>query len=107
MDDQPTADTYAARHALLATLNDLLDKLNGRAWGSARGMQMDAGAAINLLYDAQLREDNLLTATLSSLIRELGQRRPDTRRHILTLQGIVDDLTAELGEAGAGEPPPS
>ncbi|MBV9774475.1 MAG: hypothetical protein JO040_11025 [Gemmatimonadetes bacterium] len=89
----------------LRELHDLLRRLllrvTRRAWATPREMQMDASRAIGLLPYAPPSVQAQLTPTLSGLIRELGQKRPDLYRHIVTLERVVVHLDERFG------PPPS
>lgn len=105
--DRPTPSPENLRR-LHATLDRLLRRMTRRLPGSPREMQMDASAAIALLYDVEAPNRAGLSATLAALVRELGQRRPDLLRHVVVLESSVaqiGDLLAEPREGPAGEPP--
>lgn len=85
---------------LHALLRRLLLRVTRRAWATPREMQMDASRAIGLLPHAPPSVQAQLTPTLSGLVRELGQKRPDLYRHIVTLERVVVTLDERFG------PPP-
>lgn len=91
-----------------ATLDRLVRRLTRRLHGSPREMQMDAGAVIGLLYDVEVPNRAYLSSTLANLVRELGQRRPDLLRYIVTLEKSLEQIESLLPpEGGAGGPPPA
>jgi hypothetical protein len=101
---QPTEDL----RRLHATLDRLVRRLTRQLYGSPREMQMDAGAAINLLYGLEVPNKAYLGSSLANLVRELGQRRPDLFRYTVTLQGALEQIGALLPpEDAAGGPPPA
>lgn len=91
-----------ARGELRWLLEQVLLKITGRLWSTPRQTQLDAGRAISLLYDVPVRNGDYLASSLSALVRELGQRRPETRRYV----GILENFIAELDLPAAAEPPP-
>jgi hypothetical protein len=95
--DRPAPRTEELRR-LHATLDRLLRRMTRRLPGSPREMQMDAGAAIAMLYDLEVPNRAGLSATLAGLLRELGQRRPDVLRHVVVLESSV----AQIGDLLAG-----
>ncbi len=92
---------------LHATLDRLVRRLTRRLHGSAREMQMDAGTVISLLYGVHVPNKAHLSSTLAALVRELGQRRPDLFRFIVTLEGYLAQIGEMLppGERAGGPPP--
>jgi hypothetical protein len=101
--DQPLEDL----RRLHATLDRLVRRLTRRMYGNAREMQMDAGAVISLLYGLEVPNKSILSSTLASLVRELGQRRPDLFRFIVTLESSLEQIGAMLppGDRAGGPPP--
>lgn len=105
--DQPASPSGDLRR-LHATLDRLLRRLTRQLYGSPREMQMDAGAAINLLYGVEVPNKAYLSSTLAGLVRELGQRRPDLLRFIVTLEKSLEQIGELLPpEDRAGGPPPA
>lgn len=105
--EQPTQPAEDLRR-LHATLDRLVRRLTRQLYGSPREMQMDAGAVINLLYGVEVPNKAYLSSTLANLVRELGQRRPDLFRYIVTLQSSLEQIGAMLPpEDSAGGPPPA
>ncbi|HEX2094106.1 MAG TPA: hypothetical protein VHG28_17010 [Longimicrobiaceae bacterium] len=108
---QQTPPSPEALRRLYTVLDQLLRRMTRRLHGSPREMQMDAGSAINLLYDVRIPNREYVASTLSALIRELGQRRPDLFRYITFVEGTLVTLdqmlqsTPEEGGPG-GAPPP-
>jgi hypothetical protein len=101
--DQPLEDL----RRLHATLDRLVRRLTRRMYGTVRETQMDAGAAIGLLYGLEVPNKPILSSTLASLVRELGQRRPDLFRFIVTLESSLEQIGAMLppGDRAGGPPP--
>ena len=105
--DQPVPPSEELRR-LHATLDRLVRRLTRQLHGSPREMQMDAGLAINLLYDVEVPNKAYLSSTLANVVRELGQRRPDLFRYIVTLQKSLEQIGQLLPpEDRAGGPPPA
>lgn len=105
--DQPGQPLEDLRR-LHATLDRLVRRLTRRLHGSPREMQMDAGAVIGLLYGLEVPNKAILSSTLASLVRELGQRRPDLFRFIVTLESSLAQIGEMLPpEERAGGPPPA
>lgn len=100
--DQPLEDL----RRLHATLDRLVRRLTRRMYGTVREMQMDAGAVIGLLYGLEVPNKAILSSTLASLVRELGQRRPDLFRFIVTLESSLEQIEAMLppGDRAGGPP---
>ncbi|HEV2148075.1 MAG TPA: hypothetical protein VGR37_11785 [Longimicrobiaceae bacterium] len=102
----PSAEELRRLHA---TLDRLLRRMTRRLPGSPREMQMDASAAIAMLYDLEVPNRGGLSATLAGLLRELGQRRPDVLRHVVVLEtslAQIGELLPEPGEGAGGGPLP-
>ncbi|HEX2190813.1 MAG TPA: hypothetical protein VHG51_18040 [Longimicrobiaceae bacterium] len=99
----PPASPRDSLRRLHATLDRLLRRMTRRLHGSPREMQMDAAAAIALLPQVEVPNRAYLASTLGNLVRELGQRRPDLLRYVVTLEGSLAQV-AELLAAGAEEP---
>lgn len=93
--EQPPTSRDALRR-LHATLDRLLRRLTRRLPGSPREMQMDASSAIALLHQVEVPNGAYLAATLGALLRELGQRRPDVLRHIVTIERSLPQIEALL-----------
>ncbi len=105
--DRPDPSPQDLRR-LHATLDRLVRRLTRRMYGNAREMQMDAGAVIGLLYGVDVPNKAYLSSTLASLVRELGQRRPDLFRFIVTLESSLEQIGEMLPpEDRAGGPPPA
>jgi hypothetical protein len=105
--DQPAPPSGDLR-PLHATLDRLVRRLTRQLYGSPREMQMDAGAAINLLYEVEAPNKAYLSSTLAALVRELGQRRPDLLRFIVILEKSLEQIGELLPpEDRAGGPPPA
>lgn len=98
--DQPASSREQLRR-LHTVLDRLLRRMTRRLRGSPREMQVDAGTAIGLLQQVEVPNRAYLAGTLSSLVRELGQRRPDLFRYVVTLESTLVQV-AELLEGGAG-----
>ena len=81
---------------LRAVLDLLLRRLTRRAYATPREMQVDAGRAISLLLEVRVPNGEYLASTLSGLIRELGQRRPDLLRHIVILESFLAQIDTLL-----------
>lgn len=97
--EPPASRRDALRH-LHATLDRLLRRMTRRLHGSPREMQMDAAAAIGLLQQVEVPNRAYLASTLGNLVRELGQRRPDLLRYVVTLEGSL----TQVGELLDAEP---
>ena len=105
--DQPAQPSEELRR-LHATLDRLVRRLTRQLYGSPREMQMDAGAAINLLYGLEVPNRAYLSSTLANLVRELGQRRPDLLRYIVTLEKSLEQIGELLPpQDRASGPPPA
>jgi hypothetical protein len=104
--DQPASPSGDLRR-LHATLDRLVRRLTRQLYGSPREMQMDAGLAINLLYGVEVPNKAYLSSTLAALVRELGQRRPDLLRFIVTLEKSLAQIGELLppGDPADGPPP--
>jgi len=89
MEPAPSRDDLRRLHA---TLDRLLRRMTRRIPGSPREMQMDASAAITLLYRVEVPNRAYLVSTLGGLVRELGQRRPDLLRFIVTLESALPQI---------------
>ena len=108
--DQPAQPAQPAEdlRRLHATLDRLVRRLTRRMHGNPREMQMDAGAVIGLLYGVEVPNKAYLSSTLANLVRELGQRRPDLFRYIVTLQSSLAQIEEMLPpEDPAGGAPPA
>ncbi|HEV2734010.1 MAG TPA: hypothetical protein VGV85_04190 [Longimicrobiaceae bacterium] len=108
MDQPPRPDqSLEDLRRLHATLDRLVRRLTRRMYGTVRETQMDAGAAIGLLYGLEVPNRAILSSTLASLVRELGQRRPDLFRFIVTLESSLEQIGAMLppGDRAGGPPP--
>jgi hypothetical protein len=107
--DQPAQPDQSLEdlRRLHATLDRLVRRLTRRMYGTVRETQMDAGAVIGLLYGLEVPNKSILSSTLASLVRELGQRRPDLFRFIVTLEGSLEQIEAMLppGDRAGGPPP--
>jgi hypothetical protein len=107
--DQPARPDQSLEdlRRLHATLDRLVRRLTRRMYGTVREMQMDAGAVIGLLYGLEVPNKPILSSTLASLVRELGQRRPDLFRFIVTLESSLEQIGAMLppGDRAGGPPP--
>ncbi len=100
MEPAPSRDELRLLHA---TLDRLLRRMTRRIPGSPREMQMDASSAIGMLYRVEVPNRAYLVSTLGGLVRELGQRRPDLLRFIVTLESALAQI-GELLPGGAPEP---
>lgn len=90
LEQQKVEDVRAALHLVVL-------QLTGRAYGSPRQIQMDAGRAISLLYGADIHNGGFLASTLTRLVRELGQRRPDVHGFVITLETFLTRIDEQLG----------
>jgi len=87
-----------ARLALREVLERLIRQMSRQEWATPRQMQMDAGEAMNYLYELGMG-GSYMVAMLSNLVRELGQRRPDLFRFIIALQDFLDEVLGGEAEA--------
>lgn len=95
---EATPPPYDARLALRDTLDQILRKITGQLWSTPRLTQMDAGNAINLVFEVDLPNREYLATQLGHLVRALGARRPDTMPFVETLE----DFIARLDEMDPG-----
>lgn len=84
----------------LRQLHAVLDRLGRRMtrqlYATPREMQMDASAAIGLLLQAEIANREYLAGQMASLVRELGQRRPDLLRYIVTVESALTQIEERL-----------
>ena len=90
------------RRELRWVLEQILLKVTGRLWANPRQIQLDAGSAISLLYDVEVRNGDYLASTLSGLVRELGQRRPNPARYVDVLESFIAVLDEPPGDTPVG-----
>jgi hypothetical protein len=81
---------------LHAVLDRLVRRMTRRLYGTPREMQMDASAAIGLLLQAEVPNREYLAGQMASLVRELGQRRPDLLRYIVTVESTLTQIEERL-----------
>jgi hypothetical protein len=81
---------------LHAVLDRLVRRMTRRVFGSPREMQMDASAAIGLLREVELPNREYLAGQMANLVRELGQRRPDLFRYVVTVESTLGEIEKRL-----------
>lgn len=94
--EHPSSPDETTR-ALRETLERLIRQMSRQEWATPRQMQMDAGEAMNYLYELG-RGGSYMVALLTNLVRELGQRRPDLFRFIVALQDYLDEFDEGTAE---------
>lgn len=90
-----------ARLALRDALDGILRKITGQLWSTPRLTQMDAGNAINLVFEVEFPNREYLAMQLGHLVRALGSRRPDTAQFVRTLEDFIA-LLDEMDPGRAG-----
>jgi hypothetical protein len=98
----PPPHEHDARRELRDVLEMVLKRITGQVWSNPRQTQLDAGRAIGLLYDVEVRNGDYLGSTLSALVRELGGRYADTSRYVPVLESFI----AELDRPAVDDEPP-
>lgn len=80
----------------LRELRELLDRLvrslTRRVFATPLQMQRDVGNALAMLRDVEFPRKDLVKRGLLDLLRELGQRKRETRRYVIMLEGAVREL---------------
>jgi hypothetical protein len=81
---------------LAAVLHQLVKRMTKRLFATPRMMQMDVGRALSLLNRVHYPKRLFLRRALSDLLRELGKRRPDLHRYVVTLEEAAREMDEEL-----------
>ncbi len=87
---------------LHAVLNQLVRRMTRQLYATPREMQMDASDAIGLLLQAEIPNREYLAGQMASLVRELGQRRPDLLRYIVTVETTLAQIEERMGGRPGG-----
>jgi hypothetical protein len=96
--EHPTPHPDDARRELREALERLIRQMSRQEWATPRQMQMDAGEAMNRLYELGMG-GSYMVPMLTNLVRELGQRRPDLFRFIIALRDFLDEVLGGETEA--------
>jgi hypothetical protein len=77
---------------LQSLLHLIVQKLTRQVFTTPRLTQIDVGQALVLVQQVDYPKALIVRKSLAEVIRELGKKRPDLYRHIITLEDAVRDL---------------
>lgn len=73
-------------------LHLIVQKLTRQVFTTPRLTQIDVGQALVLVQQVDYPKALIVRKSLAEVIRELGKKRPDLHRHVITLEEAVRDL---------------
>ena len=97
LDTNPNPD--AELREFQALLHTIVKKLTRQIFSNARLTQIDVGKAMVLSQRVDYPKVIFARKVLPELLRELGKRRPDLRRHVTVLEQSVYDIDEHLAQS--------